>query len=200
MLTEQPVIGQNYELPCVFGKPGFFSGVRSSLSEDWYPVFTPAHQDSAFMPSIHCRNKKYGRSFNKETQKWELRYDPEMEKHFHIDPRFVHNLELLVQLPHPPRNISYQAVIFSQKGTSIETRTFTCERLIDFSCSVQFKQASMFGQIFEDTYKDRKLKCLKCPHKGTDLRSIPPDENGIITCPNHGLRIELKTLTCIGAL
>ncbi len=27
-----------------------------------------------------------------------------------------------------------------------------------------------------------------CPHQGADLSGLPPDENGTITCPLHGLR------------
>lgn len=39
----------------------------------------------------------------------------------------------------------------------------------------------------------RKLCGMRCPHKGFDLSSIPADEKGIVTCPGHGLRFNLKT-------
>lgn len=38
-----------------------------------------------------------------------------------------------------------------------------------------------------------KHKCIhkgKCPHRGYDLSNEIPDENGIITCPLHGLKFD----------
>ncbi len=38
-----------------------------------------------------------------------------------------------------------------------------------------------------------KHKCIhkgKCPHRGFDLTNEEPDENGIITCPLHGLKFD----------
>lgn len=40
-----------------------------------------------------------------------------------------------------------------------------------------------------------KHKCIhkgKCPHRGYDLSQVKQDENGIITCPLHGLRFNKK--------
>lgn len=40
-----------------------------------------------------------------------------------------------------------------------------------------------------------KHKCIhkgKCPHRGYDLSNEIPDENGIITCPLHGLKFDTK--------
>jgi len=42
-----------------------------------------------------------------------------------------------------------------------------------------------------------KRKCIhngKCPHRGFDLSNEKPDENGVITCPLHGLRFKSKKL------
>jgi nitrite reductase/ring-hydroxylating ferredoxin subunit len=30
---------------------------------------------------------------------------------------------------------------------------------------------------------------LLCPHRKVDLSNFPPDENGIVVCPLHGLRV-----------
>lgn len=41
-----------------------------------------------------------------------------------------------------------------------------------------------------------KHKCIhkgKCPHRGFDLSNEVPDENGIITCPLHGLKFNAET-------
>lgn len=40
-----------------------------------------------------------------------------------------------------------------------------------------------------------KHKCIhkgKCPHRGYDLSNEKPDENGIITCPLHGLKFDIN--------
>jgi nitrite reductase/ring-hydroxylating ferredoxin subunit len=46
--------------------------------------------------------------------------------------------------------------------------------------------------------KNSKLKhnCIhkgKCPHRGYDLSNEIPNENGIITCPLHGLQFDKIT-------
>ena len=41
-----------------------------------------------------------------------------------------------------------------------------------------------------------KHKCIhkgKCPHRGFDLTNEIPDENGVITCPLHGLKFKAST-------
>lgn len=42
-----------------------------------------------------------------------------------------------------------------------------------------------------------KHKCIhkgKCPHRGYDLSQVSEDENGIVTCPLHGLQFKDKKL------
>ncbi|MDE0360662.1 MAG: Rieske 2Fe-2S domain-containing protein [Rhodospirillaceae bacterium] len=37
-----------------------------------------------------------------------------------------------------------------------------------------------------------------CPHQGADLSDVRPDEQGIITCPLHGLRWQAETGAAAG--
>lgn len=45
----------------------------------------------------------------------------------------------------------------------------------------------------QSRFKDAQLKCGRCPHWGFDLRTVKPDENGIIQCPGHGLCFHADT-------
>ena len=38
---------------------------------------------------------------------------------------------------------------------------------------------------------------LLCPHRKVDLSSLVPDEQGIVTCPLHGLRVDCRRATHI---
>ena len=43
-------------------------------------------------------------------------------------------------------------------------------------------------QDLSEAYAGFSLIDGLCPHQGTDLTAIPPDQNGVITCPLHGLQ------------
>jgi hypothetical protein len=42
-------------------------------------------------------------------------------------------------------------------------------------------------ELLEQIYRDSKLSCGICPHKGANLNSIAPDANGNKVCPLHNL-------------
>lgn len=42
-------------------------------------------------------------------------------------------------------------------------------------------------------FRRRLDACRRCPHRGFDLRQVPQDESGVITCPGHGLRFRADT-------
>lgn len=48
-----------------------------------------------------------------------------------------------------------------------------------------------FVRRLEEIYKEEKMKCLTCPHKGFDLRGEPV-RDGKVICPGHGLRWRVK--------
>ena len=53
-----------------------------------------------------------------------------------------------------------------------------------------------FGQQFIDDHVDKEVKCGRCPHRGALLKSMPV-KDGVITCPNHGLKFDAQTMKCI---
>ena len=42
-------------------------------------------------------------------------------------------------------------------------------------------------------YANHTLVDALCPHQGTDLSGIDPDQHGVITCPLHGLKWSART-------
>jgi hypothetical protein len=52
-----------------------------------------------------------------------------------------------------------------------------------------------FVKLAEPLCKDKRLDlgCMKCPHRGTDLRNLPPRPDGTVMCPAHGLVFSLAT-------
>ena len=65
-----------------------------------------------------------------------------------------------------------------------------------YSTDIRFLPEHNLGLIkerLEPIYQDQKMECGKCPHRGTPLNAIAPDENGVIHCPAHGLKWSAKT-------
>ena len=58
--------------------------------------------------------------------------------------------------------------------------------------SEQFRNAKWYEKLMS-AYREQQLKPGQiCPHRGAELAGIPP-QNGIITCPMHGLRWHADT-------
>lgn len=69
-----------------------------------------------------------------------------------------------------------------------EYRRMKCVRQMpDFFNMLHEKNA----QNLEAAFANKPLNCGKCPHRGTDLRSMPT-ENGVTVCPSHGLCADVK--------
>jgi hypothetical protein len=48
----------------------------------------------------------------------------------------------------------------------------------------------------QDTLKNKHCKLIDghiCPHKGTSLKNVLPNEKGLLKCPTHGLLFSSKT-------
>jgi hypothetical protein len=56
-----------------------------------------------------------------------------------------------------------------------------------------FFGATAVGLIKKSKLKHKCIHKGKCPHRGYDLSQVRPDEDGIITCPLHGLKFNAET-------
>lgn len=183
-LTSPPIVGEIYRVPCMFGQIALLSKAQVKSAE-WWPIMRPPHQDSIYFPqtkSIWVDNDY------SSTLVEEIFYedDPNSYQHYHVDPRFAPDeyytgWEVV--------NKDYHNIIDIQG--KIKWQEMVCLREMPTQ-----RLFTGFGQRFVDDHKDKKIKCGRCPHRGVLLNSVPVID-GVITCPNHGLRFNAETKQCI---
>lgn len=174
-LREPPIVGQHYLVPVLRAYPWH------RWVDDW-PVFGPLHDDDEFFKFPH--------------------------RHYHIDVRFVTAVQrkrmASAAFGHEMRSVSY-APEFSAFAYPLNSRQKAVPAhrppLVRLRCSQSDWKFGGFDnqgriQAMRDALGDpapaivladgRKL----CPHRKADLSSLTPDEDGIVTCPLHGLRVQ----------
>lgn len=104
--------------------------------------------------------------------------------HVHYDYRFCNPHEV-----HSSKNSFDIQVLEVRKNTEYKYLPFVCVNSRNYpdACDFISQGLSHIAELHE-LCKNRKMVQNICPHKGYSLKSVQPDENGIITCPLHGAR------------
>jgi hypothetical protein len=169
-----PIVGQYYMVPAIWYR--FFEKVA------WWPVLGSAHEDAELLrfPDIH----------------------------YHHDWRFTPTngykkaRETLYSLLTPDAQM-FAWPLF-QRGLPVPAETtlkrFKCKRAIQMPEEV--RSPERFG-VVQKHFAGRPVaegpRGLICPHRGAPLHHISPDENGVVTCLLHGLRICTRTRRVLAA-
>jgi hypothetical protein len=184
-LKSPPIIGELYSVPCMFGQIDLLTKGQIKPPQ-WWPVMRPSHQDSVYIA-------KFRSIFDGEELVDEEYFenDPNFPHHYHVDPRFAPNSFYTEwEVNAAPTNPESLHNVINIQG-EIKWETMPCLREMPTQ-----RLFTGFGQKFLDDHLGKKIKCNRCPHRGVLLNSIPTID-GIITCPNHGLRFDAKTKTCV---
>lgn len=102
-------------------------------------------------------------------------------KHYHMDTRYCSlrkedKPQYILHTDPRPLPENYEGIIYMDLYLDISVEPYpTSNKLIP-------------------QYTGTKLNCKTCPHRGYNLKDILPDEDGVITCPLHGTRIDNETL------
>lgn len=163
-LTAPPVVGEWYLVPTVR------FGYASDAARDW-PVFLPKHEDARF--------------FNFT------------DVHYHPDPRFL-SKDLRKLLGGDEYGLAQsQRMPIARKRWGVWAvdppaaiwRRRRCSRA---DAPYQFGHISQVGAI-RDHFAGRHCKSNRhgwvCPHQNWPMGSVAPDQDGVLTCPLHGLRV-----------
>jgi hypothetical protein len=172
-LREPPVVGRFYMVPAV---QHIWCGVDAL-----WPVLGPMHTDADF--------------FNFR------------DRHYHIDARFV-PARLAGQVTKwGKRSIAAMAQGFPLSRRRYDERDIPSGRptLARFKCQSAEMLYSFGGkdevrrlrEHHGDNGNAAAMPICKpdgrklCPHRKVDLSSFAPDQDGIVTCPLHGLRVRV---------
>lgn len=178
-LRKPPVIGRTYMVPVVH----FIYLDR----EDHWPVLGPMHTDV--------------KHFNFP------------EPHYHIDARFVTGEQARVMRRYTRGSIwsdGIDPLLATVSGVPLsklrrwnaadlpkgmpELKALRCARKAHLH---PFNNRGAFMDMRAE-YSDPALPIHKpdgrllCPHRKVDLSSFPPDADGVVVCPLHGLRVKCK--------
>lgn len=162
-LSAPPEIGRRYLVPVVEG--------RVLKRKGWWPVVGPRHEDAEL-----------------------INFDAQ---HYHLDPRFLAPGEWnCVSAPVGAWGVvgCYRhPLIFGPSGrvpkSSPEWRPRLCRRALP----AYPRDLAPWLPVLEVAYADCRLTPgLVCPHRGAPLAGLPV-EDGLVTCPLHGLRWNVAT-------
>lgn len=177
-MSDRPVyeIGKMYAVPTV--RYPWFGRVA-----DW-PIIGPRHADVEF--------------FNFRSL------------HYHVDHRFLTNRQVAFLDRRHRYSISYGSGLAAAYGNPLAqrdpndfnqdlphpkpiVRRLLCRReWVPYPHGNQ-RAVQELRAAFADKHLIQTPEGHTCPHRGVSLATIEPDENGVITCPLHGLRWCAKT-------
>jgi len=160
-------IGERFFVPCLVKKEGF------SDYEDWIDDNNKIIKRKLLITPVinHPHNDKE---------------NGQMEIHYHTDYRFVKfNENGYVKMKHSLHKFANKPR--TQLGIDGELEYFILPVLNE-----NFMVITPVGLIGKTKLKHKCIYKGKCPHRGYDLSQVPPNENGIITCPLHGLKFNLE--------
>ena len=189
-------VGRYYEVPCVRAR-------WCHWKPAWVPVLGPWHNDEkllAFKPDHYHPDLRFvsdamlarasgspaaPRSGSPQAYPIVVEQimpttqpDPASRNDFMYG--YVHKHPDLVKLP--PRD-----------ETWFRIRRMKCKRA-SLGFPAHLPAAMIWQARLCEAYADAKLKPGRvCPHRGADLSTIPPDENGVVQCPLHGLFWNVET-------
>lgn len=176
-LSEPPVVGQHYLVPAIRWRWG--QGAATSISDMWWPVIGPKHNDEAF--------------FNFHNQ------------HYHLDPRFLSRTHWK-QIGPDARGKMMGAISRPLNSTQMPDGP-PAPMLHKMRCTLDAvpypeyaagsQQVCAFNEHFAGTQCAKGKRGWVCPHRLVPLGSIKPVD-GVITCFLHGLRLDAETGVCLG--
>lgn len=111
--------------------------------------------------------------------------------HYHVDWRFV--TKKLFNTCGPWRSDGaaheFAKVLESRHVERLETVRLKMRRPF----RVWPVERAKWFNLLQDAYQDKTAHRGICPHKGADMKTLPVDADGCVTCPLHGLKWDAKT-------
>lgn len=173
-LTAAPEVGRFYLVPAILWAWGGYL----SRPKSWWPVIGPKHDDLEFFQFKH--------------------------KHYHVDPRFL-TKRLKAQV-YPSRYGSAEQSVLGQPINSVALpegppppvlRKMKCTlRFVDYPFG-DTDPVMAINRHYAGQQCDQSKFGWICPHRNVQLGSIMPI-GGVITCPFHGMRIDMVSGKCLG--
>ena len=198
-------IGRYYEVPCVR------ASILPSRRAEWLPVLGPWHEDlehfgfkehhyhidHRFAPRWLADQEGTSFAFSSNGGHEYLKY-PFLLGRVIIEDAIFPDGGMQPPGQHPPRSLRWMR---QQSHEDVPVESFLQVR------RRKCKRAAPVWPDWLGAAKRESLEasmegvCLKadmiCPHRGADLSGIPPDAQGNVQCPLHGLKWHVATGTLV---
>jgi hypothetical protein len=162
-----PLVGKFYLVPCVERHP------KQTIRIDFLPVIGDWHED-----------KDIGTP----------------QYHYHYDVRFFPDwlMDRWVRGPHGDASVLGRIHNFRDDERTKHTPFPITYRRLKMKREMPiFPNASNIQGPLQKHFKDHKLKCHVCPHRGFSLDGLPVAPDGTVVCNGHGLKWSLLTGTLV---
>ena len=190
--------GRFYDVPCVR-----IMWLPKQRKPRWIPITGPRHEDGEFLyfpyqhwhvdhRFLHKSDREKSASLDSSNPR---RRDPA------TTPRVIYNrVALVMQLVPEGQDLTIEQII--HRGLDVREFGITPDhtvfrrdprwyRVMRRKCSERcpsYDHRPTWLRKLEAVYRDHQLGPARmCPHKGADLSTIEPDEDGQVVCPFHGL-------------
>ena len=175
-MTEVPVMGQRYLVPCVEITADDIKGYCEGMLKGWWPVMGPEHEDARFFDFPHS--------------------------HWHFDARFMSARQLRNRAHRSflLGKIGQQEAVFVLTFPLTNHGNLRAPELRRKQCLRQMPEwertlpaLPKLERVLLAEGRTLKGNCKVCPHRGFPLASLPVAADGGVTCPGHGLRWHAET-------
>lgn len=118
--------------------------------------------------------------------------------HYHYDIRFFSKRRLTEPLPQRWRNEGQGTIPFrlgrvlAPSGEEIEKLPIIYKKIKMRRQMPKFPFRPQVTGKLQEKYKDVKMSCLTCPHRGMPLNGLPVNK-GRVVCNGHGLQWDIAT-------
>ncbi len=190
-LPETPIVGRRYLRPCVR------TDWPRTLPK-WVPVVGTVHEDAEHIGAdfLHLHvDYRFLCQRDRQHSRPRARVNEDLDG---VNPVFIIPISVVV-----PADTGKAITIADALGSNHPTEEWLSVRrrpyLGPYPEYPQVKR-TWWRSVLTAAYADHQLiDGHICPHRGTDLTGIVPDDDGVVTCPLHGLRWCVRTGRIVAA-
>ena len=191
-------VGRFYQVPCVRAV-----WLKMSFKPQWWPVLGPAHTDAEIIKfPYHHFHVDYRFLTKRQRQHADAHRVSSLNHTVFAYPITVSSVwpEGVTEeefMARPERRELARGLIKGGVLPKMPPMDPTWYRTRRKRCSGEYPAyppTTTWLRELEEAYKDSRLsESMVCPHRGADLSGFRPNDDGIVTCPLHGLKWHVRT-------
>lgn len=191
-------VGRFYEVPCVRAV-----WLKISHKPQWWPVLGPAHTDAEIINFPYHHFHVDYRFLTKRQRQLADAYNLSFLSHTvfaypiivsQVWPEGLTHAEFLEKNRREAQQLAREHKGEFPKMPPLDPTWYRRRRKRCSGDYPAYPSSTTWSAELEEAYKDARLgESMVCPHKGADLSGFTPNDEGVVTCPLHGLKWHVRT-------